>query len=224
MLFIRRGARNIFIRSNDIGKVADCIASKLGGKTVSFEEGWTEVREFQSIVFITPLGLSRTRVGDAERILMVPCESSQLLVQLFDKSCRDSVDTVQLGPGTILIRVVGDGAVLEEEFVEKYGARSMPLDEAISEGEIEDTVLIITNVSLSKSISLQEFARPPLLVHQSNITMSTTNGCRRCCPTCISVWSWERCGPGTMLLPSCRFWRIRYGSLHSSRRQRSNVS
>jgi len=166
MLFIRRGARNIFIRSNDIGRVADCISSKLGGKTVSFEEGWTEVREFQSIVFITPPGLSRTRVADAEQIVMVPCESSQLLVELFDKSCRDTVDTVQLGPGTILIRVVGDGAVLEDEFVEKYGARSMPLDEAISEGEIEDTVLIITNSSLSKSISLQEFTRLPLLVHQ----------------------------------------------------------
>ncbi len=167
MLFIRRGARNIFIRSHDIGKVADCISSKLGGKTVSFEEGWTEVKEFQSIVFITPPGPSKTRVGDAERIIMVPCESSQLLAALFDNPCRDAIDSVQLGPGTILIRVAGDGTVLEEEFIEKYGARSMALDEAVSEGEVEDTVLMITNRSLSKVISLRELVRPPLLVRRS---------------------------------------------------------
>ena len=56
MLFIRRGARNVFIRSKNISELAEYLTSHMKGKVLPFAEAWTEVNEFQTLLFVTPPG------------------------------------------------------------------------------------------------------------------------------------------------------------------------
>jgi len=166
MLFIRRGARNVFIRSRFIPELADYLSSSMEGRVLPFNEAWTEVKELQSLLFITPPGPEKTLVADAEKIVMVPREASRVFAGFFNSGIRDLIENVQLGPGMILIRIVGDGVQLEEELKGKYGAPSMGLAEAISEGEADDTILMMTNKPLSKAVTLEELIRQPLLVRE----------------------------------------------------------
>ena len=171
MLFIRRGARYVFIRSGQIDELTEYLVTHFKGKVRSFESGWTEVQEFQSLIFITPTGLDKTRVGDAEKIVMVPCESSRLCAEIFNTPARTLVEQIHLGPGTLIIRVAGNGEQLEQELGDTYTAESMKLDEAISAGEVDDTVILFTNTSLSKVISIHELIRMPLLVRQPSLIL-----------------------------------------------------
>jgi len=166
MLFIRRGARNVFIRSAQIDRLADYFIDRFDGKIRSFEDGWTEVQEFHTLLFLTPPGLERTRVEDAEKIVVVPFEASRIFAELFKPAVHDLIETVHLGSGLIIIRVAGDGSGLEKELIEQYRASSMSLEAAIDEGEADDTILILTNTSLSMTITFSELIRTPLLVKQ----------------------------------------------------------
>ena len=171
MLFIRRAARNIFIRSESIDLLAEYIAAECSGKIVTFEEGWKEVDEFQTLLFLTPAGLTKTRVEDAEKIIMVPAEAPQILAQLYNPDVHKMIAAAHLGAGTIIVRVAGDGSALEKELMENYSAESMDLEKAVTEGEAEDTILILTNTSLSRTITESDLIRSPLLIRQDHRTL-----------------------------------------------------
>lgn len=166
MLFIRRGVRCIFIRTDRSEKLSADLREKLGGKECSFEEGLTEAREFNSLIFLTPPNLDKTNVEDAERILFIPKDSSIILAELFQKKLEHFVSNVQLGPGIILLRVVGDGAIVEEDLAQRFDARSMGIRDAIRQGEIEDTIILLSATSLSKVVSIDDFISQPLLINQ----------------------------------------------------------
>ena len=171
MLFIRRAARNVFIRSSRIDSLAEYLVVNYEGKILTFEEGWEEVEEFQTLLFLTPPGLKKTKIEDAEKIVKLPFESSRILSELFQPSLHDMIQMVQLGSGFIIVRVAGDGTVLEKVLTEKYGAESMNIAQAISEGEADDTILVLTNTSLSKKISFKDLIRSPLLIRQPPHTL-----------------------------------------------------
>ncbi len=164
MLFIRRGPRCVFLRTSEPEVLIDHITTAFGGTRCSFEEGLTRAQEFHSLLFFTEPGLEKTRIEDAHTILHVPEESSYILSQLFQDRLQNRVANVQLGPGLILMRVVGSGEELAAELKQRYETTSMDLSEAISAGEIEDTVLLLTNASLSKVIGVDDFLDPPILI------------------------------------------------------------
>ena len=171
MLFIRRTARNIFIRSSSIDLLADYITENCSGEIVTFEKGWKEVDEFQTLLFLTPEGLNKTRVEDAETIIKVPSEAPQILSQLHNQDAHKLIQSVQLGAGIIIVRVAGDGSALEKELEENYSAESMELEQAVTEGEAADTILIMTNTSLSRTITPPDIIRLPLLIRQDHRTL-----------------------------------------------------
>ena len=164
MLFIRRGPRCVFIRTAEAEVLIENIITAFGGTRCSFDEGLTRAQEFHSLLFFTEPGLEKTRIEDAHTIVHVPDESSYILSRLFQKGLQNRVANVQLGPGLILMRVVGSGEELAAELKQRYRTSSLELPEAISDGEIEDTVLLLTNASLSKVISIDDFINPPLLI------------------------------------------------------------
>ncbi len=163
MLFIRRGPRCVFIRTSS-PEVAGHISSVYNGSMCNFEEGLTRAQEFHCLLFFTPPGLEKTRIEDAHTIVHVPHESSYILARLFQDNLCARIDNVQLGPGIILLRVVGSGEELSSELSERYQSSVLDLEEAISTGEIEDTVVLLTNSSLSKVISIDDFINTPILI------------------------------------------------------------
>ena len=171
MLFIRRTARNIFIRSGSISMLSDYITENCNGEVVTFEKGWKEVDEFQTLLFLTPEGLEKTRVEDAEVIIKVPAEASQILSQLYNQDAYKMIQSAQLGAGIIIVRVAGNGEALEKELKEIYSSESMELEQAVAEGEAADTILIMTNTSLSRTITPPDIIRTPLLIRQDHRTL-----------------------------------------------------
>ncbi|MDX9800728.1 MAG: hypothetical protein RBT69_05255 [Spirochaetia bacterium] len=166
MLFIRRTARNVFIRSDQIDSLSEYLVDNYNSEIVTFEEGWEEVEEFQTLLFLTPPGLTKTRTKDAEKILKVPIESSRILSELFIPEIKDKITMVQLGPGIIIVRVVGDGSSLEKSLKEEHNAQSMSLEQGICEGEADDTILLLTNTPLTMTISAKDLIRLPLLIRE----------------------------------------------------------
>ena len=171
MLFIRRAARNIFIRSGSIDLLAEYITANCRGKVVTFEEGWKEVDEFQTLLFLTPEGLKKTRVEDAEKIIIVPSEAPQILAQLYNPAVYKMIEAAQLGAGIIIVRVAGDGSALESELKGNYSAESMSFEQAIADGEAEDTIILLTKTSLSRILTEADFIRSPLLIKQDHRTL-----------------------------------------------------
>ncbi|MFW6362029.1 MAG: hypothetical protein ACOC2R_09795 [Spirochaetota bacterium] len=164
MLFIRRGPRCVFIRTAAAEVLIENIITAFEGTRCSFDEGLTRAQEFHSLLFFTEPGLEKTRIEDAHTIVHVPNESSCILSRLFQKGLQSRVANVQLGPGLILMRVVGSGEELAADLKQRYQTESLELPEAISAGEIEDTVLLLTNASLSKVISVDDFLDSPILI------------------------------------------------------------
>jgi hypothetical protein len=164
MLFIRKGPRTLFIRTAERGRVADYLKAHYAGRSVGFEQGITEAGESEALVCITPEGLERTRVEDAEEILAVPYEEARICADLFSSELRDGLERIQLGPGMILLRVAGSGEGVTEDLKARYSLTSLPIEEAISEGEVEDTVLLLTGEPLSKVIDYKRVITEPLLI------------------------------------------------------------
>ena len=164
MLFIRRGPRCVFIRAAEPERLSQDISRELGGLSCSFEEGLTEAQEFHSLLFFTDPGIEKTCIEDAHTVVHVPNESSYILSRFFQDHLQERIANVQLGPGLILMRVVGSGEDLATELGEKYAGVPLELSTAISTGEVEDTVLLLTNASLSKVISIDDFIEKPILI------------------------------------------------------------
>lgn len=167
MLFIRKGPRTLFIRSSDRERTAAYLRERYGACEVTFEEGITEAGEGESLVCITPEGLERTRVADAERIFAVPYEEARVAADLFSDEIRKSVQRVQLGPGLILLRVAGTGEAVTADLRERYTVEQLPIEEAVSEGEVDDTVLLLTGEALTKVIDMRQVITAPLLMRHS---------------------------------------------------------
>ncbi|HDQ13721.1 MAG TPA: hypothetical protein ENN41_02770 [Sediminispirochaeta sp.] len=166
MLFIRRGPRCVFVRTDRVEELSEKIRKDLGGKESSFEEGLTESREFNTLLFLTPVGPTKTRVEDARRILFIPQDSSFVLSGLFKPAYQSLIHSLQLGPGLILLRILGNGEGVRRELENRYGAQGMGVAEAISEGEEADTIILLSRSSLNKVVSIDDFINEPLLIRR----------------------------------------------------------
>lgn len=171
MLFIRKTVRNVFLRSDRINSLSEYLVKNCNGKITAFEEGWKESDEFQTLLFLTRPGLTKTRIEDAETIIKIPEESSQILAKLFNMDACSLVYSVQLGAGIIIARVIGDGSDLEKMLSDRYKAESIDFRQAISKGEADDSILVFTNSSLAGKLTPEELVGKPMLIKENYLQL-----------------------------------------------------
>lgn len=164
MLFIRKGPGLLFVRTEHEEEITSILTETYGGRQRSFMEALTEAREAETIIFITPPGKDRTCVSDASVIIHSEQSTSAVMAILFQNKLHTKTDTVHLGPGIILLRVVGEVEAVKEELTGELDAREMEIEEAIRSGESEDTILLLTNRSLTRALSYEDIIPSPLLI------------------------------------------------------------
>ncbi len=82
------------------------------------------------------------------------------------------IETAQLGSGIILVRVIGDGSDIEKMFSEKYSAEYMKnIEQAVYEGEADDTIVLLTNTPLSKTLTSADIICTPMLIRKDNLSL-----------------------------------------------------
>lgn len=164
MIYIRMGPRFLFIRTENIHLLQMFIHNHLQGASCSFEEALEHSTENSTIIFLTPPNLTHTRVEDAQSILLVPLASSIILMEFINQKIYDHICRIQLGPAALVLRVAGDGKEALEQIQREYPARALNLLDAIDEGEVDDTIISLTNRPINHNLQSKDFIHPNLLV------------------------------------------------------------
>lgn len=156
MLFLRMGPRYLFIHTNKVEELKKFFINVLGGKEVVFVNAAQEATEDNSIIFITDLSTVKRDVKNTEVILLINEPASICFLNIINSRVAHLVEKIELGPGTITMRAVGDKKILEREMLDIYGGEILPLEEAINKGEKDETILHITHQQLSKPVTGEE--------------------------------------------------------------------
>lgn len=166
MLFIRNGPRFLFVRTDARSELERHAVERFSGVHYSFSDALARAQENTTILFFTRPGITKTRVADAESVMLVPAASSVFLVSLFNNGLTDRVESAHLGPGMILLRVVGDGAPALEELERRYAGTRVDFEGAIEAGEAEDTFVGLSNRPINRAIDTGELLQPQILIHR----------------------------------------------------------
>ena len=164
MLFIRKGPGLLFLRTGHTEEVVSFLTEAYGGERKNFSRALGEAAEAESIVFITPPGITRTSISDASVIIHSSYDPSHVLALLFQSHLHHEIESVHLGPGIIVLRVVGETGEVKEELYQRLTAREMEIEEAIHRGEAEDTILLLTKASLNRPLATGDILPRPLLI------------------------------------------------------------
>ncbi|AOT69104.1 hypothetical protein [Geosporobacter ferrireducens] len=167
MIYIRMGPRFLFIRTENIHLLQDFIHNSLQGTLHSFEEALEYSTENSTIIFLTPPNLTHTRVEDAQSILLVPLASSIILMEFINQKISDQICRIQLGPASLVLRVAGDGKEALEQIQREYPSRALNWLDAIDQGEVDDTIISLTNKAINHNLLSKDFIHPNLLVSMS---------------------------------------------------------
>ena len=166
MLFIRMGARLMFLRTDQPEKVRDYLLKFQRAKTVTFEQGMEEGFDESTMIFITEENLQKTRIEDAKFILLIDDPASICLTNLINSQVSALINRVDMGPSTIVMRIAGDEELIKEEIKELYPGKLLPLERAIDEGEDKDTILLLTYHQISSVIKTQDLLEGTMLIKQ----------------------------------------------------------
>ncbi len=171
MLHIRLGSRFLFIHTYDIQRLIDFYTNTLDGIALSFEDAFNRATEHCTIIFLVPPRGEKTitSVDEIPSIIYYPHGSSLAHSELFNHGLAHQVESTQLGPGSIVMRVPKSGGGLYSEISNTYDTQTMDITDAIFVGTREDTILSITNQSLHLPIQIDGPLVRPLLVHE-NVT------------------------------------------------------
>ncbi|MFP4374510.1 MAG: hypothetical protein ACLFPO_09265 [Spirochaetaceae bacterium] len=166
MIFIRNGPRFLFVRTATRDDIERHTVERFGGVHYTFNDALARAQENTTILFFTRPGITQTRVADAESVMLVPAASSVFLASLFNHALTDKVDGVHLGPGMILLRVVGDGDPTLEELERRYGGVRADFEEAIEAGEADDTFVSLSDQPINRVLDTTELLTPQILIHR----------------------------------------------------------
>jgi hypothetical protein len=164
MIFIRNGPRFLFVRTDHRHAVERHAVERFGAVHYSFEDALGRAQENTTVLFLTPTGLEKTRVSDAESVMFVPVASSVFLSSLFQNALTPQVENVHLGPGLILLRVVGDGSPVIDELQNRYDGACAEFEEAIEAGEADDTIVSLSNHPINRVLDPNELIQPQILI------------------------------------------------------------
>ncbi|MFP4010109.1 MAG: hypothetical protein ACLFUM_00265 [Spirochaetaceae bacterium] len=166
MIFIRNSARFLFVRTNARSELERHAIDRFGAAHYDFDEALARSQENTTVLFFTPPGIRKTRARDAESIMLVPTSSSSYLVSLFNVSLAERVDDAHLGPGSILLRVAGDGQAVLEELQRRYPGSCGTFEETIEAGEAEDTIVALSNQPINRGLDTSRLIAPQILIRR----------------------------------------------------------
>ncbi|MDD3839990.1 MAG: hypothetical protein PHP06_05385 [Clostridia bacterium] len=165
MIYIRTGPRFLFIRTEHVDELKDFFSNHLNGRICSFKHALENSYEHNTLLFITLPGHVKTRVEDAKSILLIPHDSPIVLTSLFNNNLVDKVSDVNLAPGSIVLRVVGDGSPVIQKLKNEYSATLLGWRDAIEQGEADDTIISLSNKPINKALHYNDIIRPNLLIN-----------------------------------------------------------
>lgn len=164
MLYIRLGPRYLFLQTHNIKQIEHFYTQVLDGRLLPFAESFNRANEHCTIIFL--MESEKATIEKASSVIFFPHGSSIALCHLVNHNLIQFIEKVQLGPGTIVMRVPRTGETLLEKIKTTYSSKEMDFYQAVQEGKNEDTILCITNQSLHHTIGVNSTLSTPLLIRE----------------------------------------------------------
>ncbi|AOY76246.1 hypothetical protein [Clostridium formicaceticum] len=164
MLFLRMGPRLLFVRTDAIEAVKNFLLEDLMGKETEFLLGMEEATEDSCLIFLTDIYSTKTAVTDAKTTVLVNEPASICLATMINSHIAHLVEKVDMGPSSIVMRTAGDKQRAIEGILRQYGGKALPLEEAVDEGEMGDTILFLTHKQISRRLLRADMFETPLLL------------------------------------------------------------
>lgn len=164
MLFLRMGARLLFLRTEKIEELKDFIVKKLGGKIREFEQCLDESTEDSTIVFITDAQREKTDIDDARYIILIREPSSIFLASILTSHLSGLIHRADLGPACLIMRIAGDENKVVDRLKKSYDGEIISWKEGIRKGEKMDTILALTNKPIGGKLGGKDFIESLLLL------------------------------------------------------------
>ncbi|NJF25974.1 hypothetical protein [Thermococcus sp. Bubb.Bath] len=152
MKFMRFGPSILFLRTSQVVEVKNWIQGIFGAQPIPTDEAIKESREFETVLFVTPMGEEKTIPPDSG--FLIPDSARAVLAALINSGLP--IEKVQAESSIIFLRVpekVDDALKL---LAGKFNGEAASLEEALDEGEVHDTIIAITKKRLSSPIGPEE--------------------------------------------------------------------
>jgi len=164
MVFLRMGARLLFLRTDKIEDLKDFMVNNLDGKVKGFEQSLDESTEDSTIVFITDKQHQKTDINDAKYIILVNEPSSILLASILTSHLSGLIYRADLGPALLIMRSAGDENKVVDRLQRSYDGELVSWKEGIKKGEKMDTLLALTSQPIGNKIGGGDFSETILLL------------------------------------------------------------
>lgn len=164
MIFLRMGARLLFLRTDKIQELKDFIVHNLEGRLGGFEQCLDESTEDSTIVFITNNRPKKTDMDDAKYIILVHQPSSILLASILSSDLSGLIYRADLGPAILIMRIAGNEDKIVGSLKKSYGGELVSWKDGIRIGEKMDTLLTLTNKPIGRKVSGRDFSDNILLL------------------------------------------------------------
>lgn len=164
MLYLRMGARFLFIRTEAVEAVKLFLIQQLGGKSTDFHKGNDEASEDSTLCFLTDKDKVKTSIEDAKEIILVNEVSSVCLASIINSHIEELVYRVDMGPSSLIMRIAGDEHRIIQRLREEYQGEPVDWEQGIEKGEKGDTLLSLTKKPINSILSEKDFIYPNLLL------------------------------------------------------------
>lgn len=164
MLFLRRGPRFLFIRTEDVEAIKEYLINHLGGRVTQFHQGNDIATEDSTLCFLTDKDKERTLVEDAKEIILIDESEAACLASLINSHVDKLVHRVDMGPASIIMRIAGDEQKIIKRLQQEYQGEPVNWEEGISKGERGYTLLSLTKKPINKILSERDIIDLNLLL------------------------------------------------------------
>ncbi|ABW17810.1 hypothetical protein [Alkaliphilus oremlandii] len=164
MIFLRMGARLLFLRTEKIEELKDFIVENLDGKIEEFERAIDESTEDYTIAFITDTAPEKTDVDDAKYIILIKEASTIILSALLSSHLSGLIHRADLGPACLIMRIAGEEEKVIEKMKKFYGGETTTWRDGIRKGERMDTLVALTTKPIGERVIGEDFGEGILLL------------------------------------------------------------
>lgn len=169
MLFLRLGPQYIRLDSHSPSRVESALV-ELGavrGRNLAATLG--SAGEYDSVVSL------------ANIVFMVPHPASMVLASLINTNAVSALNSVELGPEFLIMRLPAPESPLIDRLAEEYHGQKTDLSTGIAAGKSSDTLLGFTTHPISTTINQDQLEPEQLLIHRpaSNLFQELRQGAVR---------------------------------------------
>ena len=164
MLYLRLGPRFLFIRTDDVEGTKLFLQDQLGGKITDFLEGMDEASENSTLFFLTERDKEKTSIEDTKAIILVNDSTAISLTKIINNHGCKYINRIDMGPAALVMRIAGDEKKILHKLKEEYQGQLLDIEEGITQGEKEDTLLFLTPKPLNNALQSSDIISPALLL------------------------------------------------------------